>query len=216
MAGVCWVDKTVFYASIGIARLLTFAWFRVTVEGTEHRGVRPALYVINHSSNLDVPILAWVVKGPVRFLAKEELFRVPVLSLWLRCVGGIPVARGQGDQKALDTALMHLRSGGVLFMAPEGTRKGQPGERPVRSGFIRLAQLARCPVVPVAVSGAGEAMPPGARFPRPKRLRLRIGKPLLLDPVEVNVENRDTLREQANEVMRIVYHMKENLDANRS
>ena len=214
MSGPRWYDRAIFYASMALARLLTLLWFRVTVEGGHRRGLCPAIYVINHSSNLDVPVMAWVVAGPVRFLAKEELFRVPVLACWLRRVGGIPVARGQGDQQALEKALAHLRAGGCLFMAPEGTRKGQPGERPVRSGFVRLAQAAACPIVPVAVCGAGEAMPPGARFPRPRRLRLRVGEPMRLDPVVPSVANRDTLRQQAIDVMKIVYHMKEDLEQN--
>lgn len=188
--------------------------FRVSTEGKERYPAPPFVAVVNHASNLDLPVMACAITGPAYFLAKAELFAVPVLGWWLRSVGGIPLARGEGDEGALGAAIAALRGGGAVFVAPEGTRKheGEGRARP-RSGFVRLAQTVGCPVVPVAVAGTREAMPPGKRLPRPRKLRIRVGDPIRLAPVEACEANLPVLRRQAQEVMGIVYSMKAELEA---
>ncbi len=203
----------VFWPSLWLLRAVTLPYFRVGVRGAENYPAAPFIAVVNHTSNLDLPVMAWAVQRPAFFLGKAELFAVPVLGRWLRAVGGIPVARGHGDRGAIDTAEAILRRGDSVYIAPEGTRKhaGDGSARP-RTGFVRLAQVAGLPVVPIAVSGAARAMPPGAWFPRPVKLRIQIGEPMQLPPIEVHEANYDALAQQARAVMDEVYRLKAELD----
>jgi 1-acyl-sn-glycerol-3-phosphate acyltransferase len=140
-------------------------------------------------------------------MVKHTLFEVPVLRWWLRAVGLFPVVRDSGDEHAIENALNVLRGGGIFFIAPEGTRM-HGGEAPrARTGFVRLAQMAGCPVIPVALHGTREALPPGAHFPRPVRIAAMVGKPIMLPPVECTMETRPLLQEQANMVMKKVYEL---------
>ena len=201
------------WPSIWILRALTWPYFRVAVRGRANLPPRPFVGVINHSSNLDLPVMAWAVPSHSHFVGKAELFKVPLLGWWLRSIGGIPLRRDVGDGNALDMALQTLQSGGNVFLAPEGTRRhaGDGSARP-RTGFVRLAQLAGCPVVPVGVAGCSKAMPPDAWLPRPVKLRIAIGSPMHLKPTEVSEANREALRAQAQLVMDQVYRLKNQLN----
>ncbi|RMD86721.1 MAG: 1-acyl-sn-glycerol-3-phosphate acyltransferase [Calditrichaeota bacterium] len=173
----------------------------------------PYVGVINHNSLLDIPAMSLVVNHRASTMVKHSLFKVPVLGWWLRKVNMFPVVRGAGDQEAIQRALNLLKQGHIVYMAPEGTRKYDPQNPPrPRTGFVRLAQLADCPVVPIALVGTREALPPGAKFPRLfKRVRAKVGKPIKLEKVKVNLENREKLQKQAEMVMREVYKLRDEL-----
>jgi 1-acyl-sn-glycerol-3-phosphate acyltransferase len=173
----------------------------------------PYIGVVNHNSNMDAVAMALIVKHPVHTMAKDSLFRIPILKWWLKAVGMFPVARDASDQQAFDYALRLLKNGKILFMAPEGTRKKQPGERlRPRTGFIRLAQLADVPVVPIAIWGTDKVLPPGAWFPHPVKVRAKVGKPIKLEKIKVTKENREKLQQQADMVMDVIYQMLEEFE----
>jgi len=175
---------------------------------------RPFIGVINHNSLLDIPAMALVVDFRARSIVKEELFRVPLLGWWLRRIGMVPIVRGASDREAFSRALSALQNGEILFVAPEGTRKWKNGKRPrPRTGFVRLAQLARVPVVPCALHGTREALPPGAWLPRLVKVRAMVGKPIELEEVEVVPESYPKLLDQAWSVMKEIYRMEEDLAA---
>lgn len=123
-----------------------------------------------------------------------------------------PVIRGGGDQRAFDFAMNLLKKGYVLYMAPEGTRKFDPNEPPrAHTGFVRLAQMSGCQVVPIAITGTREALPPGAKLPKLVKVQAKIGKPITLEKLETIPENYPRLQEQANGVMRQVYRLRDEL-----
>ncbi|MFQ5824278.1 MAG: lysophospholipid acyltransferase family protein [bacterium] len=172
----------------------------------------PFIGVINHNSILDILAMALVVRQKASSMVKHSLFKVPILGWWLRTVHMFPVVRGTGDREAFEYALGLLKEGYVLFMAPEGTRKYDPDNPPrAHSGFIRLAQLANCPVVPIAITGTREALPPGTKFPRFVKVRAKVGKPIQLEKVEVNLKNRNKLQQQAQKTMSEVYKLRDEL-----
>jgi len=128
--------------------------YRIKVEGLEHfpkdGGV---LLCTNHISNFDPPVVGVTAPRKVLFMAKDELFKVPVLKQLLNNFGTFPVKRGGGDREALRAGLKVLKDGNVLGLFPEGTRskdgklgKGQPG-----AGFFALRSTAA--VVPCAIIG---------------------------------------------------------------
>jgi 1-acyl-sn-glycerol-3-phosphate acyltransferase len=203
---------TIFHLLRGLLRWLPRPFFPVRVDG----GSLPAtafVGVFNHSSALDVVAMARVADRPCGFFAKAELRRAPLLGWLLGRAGGVFVARGQGDEAALEEAVRRLRTGRPFYLAPEGTRHhAADGRSRARTGFVRLAQLAGVPVLPVAISGAREALPPGAWLPRPGRLRVRIGAPLRLPPLPVDLEHREALQLQADQVLAEIYRLKAELE----
>ncbi|NIR48681.1 1-acyl-sn-glycerol-3-phosphate acyltransferase [candidate division KSB1 bacterium] len=172
----------------------------------------PFVGIINHNSLLDIPAMALVVRQRATTMVKHTLFEVPILGWWLRKVHMFPIIRDGSDQEAFQKALEFLKTGYVVYMAPEGTRKHNPANPPrARTGFVRLAQMADCPVVPIAIRGTRKALPPGARFPRFVKVTANVGKPIRLEKVEVDPKNRDILQQQATDAMQHVYRLLEDL-----
>ncbi len=172
----------------------------------------PYIAIINHNSLLDVPAAALAVRGRVSAMVKDSLFEVPILGWWLRAVNMFPVIRGGSDNQAFNFAMSLLKKEYILYMAPEGTRKYGPGEPPrTHTGFVRLAQMAGCKVVPIAITGTREALRPGAKLPRLVKVKAKIGKPIILERIEAVPENYSRLQEQANSAMREVYRLRDEL-----
>lgn len=205
----------VYWISAFILKLFAKLYLRGKGYGKENfPATGPFIGVVNHNSNMDTVAMSLVIKHRVYTMAKDSLFRVPVLKWWLKTVGMFPVIRDASDQVAFNYAVELLKKGKVLFMAPEGTRKRQEGEqRRPRTGFVRLAQIAGCPVVPIAIYGTDKVLPPGAWFPRPVKVQVRVGKPIQLDRVEISLENKEKLQQQAELVMAVVYQMLGEIEA---
>ena len=128
--------------------------FRYEAYGQENIPEEGAvLLCANHLSNWDPPFVGLTVKRRVNYMAKQELFRIPVLRTVIRWFGAFPVKRGATDKKAIRTALERLREGKVVLIFPEGTRSktGQLGKAFPGSGFLALRE--KCTVIPVAIIG---------------------------------------------------------------
>ena len=138
----------------------------------------PVLVVSNHSSVLDPPLVGGVSARRLSFLAKAELFRIPVLGPLLRRVGARPIRREGSDPGAMRAALRVLEENGALLIFPEGTRGPEGVLRPAKAGAGMLALMSGAAVVPVYVSGSGRAWPKGRRLPRPAKVTVVFGAPL--------------------------------------
>ncbi len=166
-----------------IVRLLAAACcrllFRLEVRGAEHvPTVGRAMIVANHSSVLDPPVVAVAAPRPLHFLAKAELFSIPLFGRLIRAVNSRPVRRGGSDPRALREALRILKDGKVLLVFPEGTRGPEGVLREGRAGAGMLALLTGAPVIPAYIQGTGTALPRGRRLPRPVKVRVSFGPPL--------------------------------------
>ncbi len=199
----------VYTISFFIAKYLIEFLFSGEGRGQENFPKKgPFIAAFNHNSYLDILTMSLIVSFPVHGMGKSELFETPLLGWWLRKIGVHPILRDSGDEEGFRYFLELLKNGARLFISPEGTRKWKDGKPPrPKTGFIRLAQLAKCPVVPVGISSTRDILPPGANFPRFKKVIVQVGKPIHLPPVEVTLENRDVLQEQANRVMDEVYKL---------
>jgi 1-acyl-sn-glycerol-3-phosphate acyltransferase len=164
--------------AVAIMRLL----FRLSSEGREHvPATGPVLLVANHSSFLDPPLVGGVAPRQLSFMAKEELFRVPLLGPLIRRLNARPVRREGADASALRTSLRILQEGGVLLVFPEGTRGPEGILREPKPGVGMLAVLSGAPVVPVFVKGSGRAWPRGQRLPRPAKVTVTFGPPKVFE-----------------------------------
>jgi 1-acyl-sn-glycerol-3-phosphate acyltransferase len=156
--------------------------FGLRSRGREHVPRQgPVLLVANHSSFLDPPLVGGVAPRPLSFMAKEELFRVPLLGALIRRLNARPVRREGADASALRTSLRILQDNGVLLVFPEGTRGPEGTLREPKAGVGMLAVLSGAPVVPVFIEGSGRAWPRGQRLPRPARVTVTFGPPKVFE-----------------------------------
>ncbi len=138
--------------------------------------VGPVILASNHRSFLDPFLIACLVRRPVYFVAKRELFKIRPIAWILGALGAFPIVRGRGDEEAMATARAILERGDVIVIFPEGTRV-RPGPLGApRRGVGRLALQTGAPVVPIAVIGT-EDVRRGVIF-RPRPVTLSCGAPL--------------------------------------
>ena len=152
---------------------------RVEGRGVEHVPRDGAVMIVaNHSSFLDPPLVGAVTPRQLAFLAKEELFRIPLFGRLIHGLNARPLRRAGADPKALRTALRVLEEGRALLVFPEGTRGDEGTLRTPKAGAGMLAVLSGVPVVPVYIEGSGRVWPRGRTLPRPGKVIVRFGPPL--------------------------------------
>lgn len=166
-----------------LTKLVCWLFFRFRcgfeVTGQAHVPARgPFILAANHVSFLDPPVVGTACPRRVYFMARADLFRRPLLGLFMRSVGVIPLRRGEADVTAMREALEHLRQGLPVAIFPEGGRQrsGQIGT--AKRGVGVLAELAQAPIVPAYVAGTYEALPPTATRVRRAKIRVAFGAPI--------------------------------------
>ena len=185
-----------------LAVLFMRAWFGLRVRGMEHVPPSgPALIVSNHQSILDPPLIGGAVRRQIYFLAKAELFQIPVFGPLIRALHARPVRREGADPRALRTAAQLLEEGKALLVFPEGTRSLDGSLREGKAGVGMLAVTSGAPVVPAYVSGTREALPKGAAWPRRSQVSVSFG-PALHFKARTGAGRKERYREAAEDMMR--------------
>lgn len=181
--------------------LLHTAGIRVVVEGLDTLPRDGAfVYVSNHLSLADTPLMAGWLPTSFRFLAKDSLMRVPIIGGHLRRGGHIAVERddARAAVRSLARAEKLLREAGVsVLVFAEGTRSAGGDLQAFKSGAAHLAIRSGAPVVPIAVHGTAEVMPKGHKLLRPGVIRLLAGAPILTAGLRANDRDSFTARLQA-------------------
>jgi 1-acyl-sn-glycerol-3-phosphate acyltransferase len=158
-------------------------YFRMQRVGREHLPRSgPLLLASNHRSFLDPFVIGTLVRRPVYYMAKRELFEKRWQAWVLNALGAFPVDRGASDGDAMQTAREILARGDCVVVFPEGTRVRPGPLGDPRRGIGRLALETGAPIAPVAVIGS-DAVRRGWRI-RPRKVRLRVGRPLRYPVVE--------------------------------
>lgn len=166
-----------------ISYLLVFPVFRVLFRGqttgNDHVPLEGAVVVVaNHGSHLDPPLLGHALGRPVAFMAKAELFRVPILGPIIRACGAYPVERGAGDREAIRTATDRLLQGWATGVFLDGTRQPDGRVNQPQPGAALLAARAGVPLLPVAIINSHRALGTGGHGPRLVPIHIRIGTPI--------------------------------------
>ena len=185
----------------GIHLGLALAGIRYRTVGAERiQRSRAAVYCVNHSSNVEPPVVISVLRDlapDLKILYKAELRKLPVLGRAFEAVGFVPLERGNPEQSlpAIDRAAAALAAGASFLIFPEGTRSRTGELLPFKKGGFVMAIKAQAPVVPVALIGARDAMRKGSPIIRPVTVSVRIGEPL--ETVGLGLDRRDWLATEA-------------------
>jgi 1-acyl-sn-glycerol-3-phosphate acyltransferase len=141
---------------------------------------RPYVFAANHLSSVDIFALFVALPMNIRFVAKKQLGQIPLFG-WAMAAGRFifidrknPIAA----RRSIDRAAARIRDGSSVAIFPEGTRSRDGLLGPFKKGGFHLAHQAGVPVVPVAIQGAGEVMPPGSVLVRPGRVTIIVGEPV--------------------------------------
>jgi 1-acyl-sn-glycerol-3-phosphate acyltransferase len=158
----------------------------LVVEGREHiEPERAHIFMSNHQSHLDVPILyAALPARTLRMITKADLFRIPVWGPGLRQAEFIVIDPRNRDRavEAIRSAAALIRDGVSVWIAPEGARTRDGMVLPLQKSGFHLALGTRAPIVPVAIRGTFDILPPGATaMRRGREVVVTIGEPILLD-----------------------------------
>src|SRR5215813_11584481 len=153
-----WISFRAFYRFY--CRWRVYNAERVPLQG-------PVILASNHSSFLDPPLVGAGVKRGINYLARENLFRFPVLGWILHRWQVVPVDREGGGAKGLKAILDRLLAGGAIILFPEGTRTRDGRLQQARSGIGLTVIKSKAPVIPVRVFGTFAAYNRNMRFPRP-------------------------------------------------
>jgi 1-acyl-sn-glycerol-3-phosphate acyltransferase len=177
------VNPVVYWVLRAILVPFFLVYLRMQRVGREHLPKDgPLLLAANHRSFLDPFVIGTLIRRPVYYMAKRELFEKPWQAWILNALGAFPVDRGAGDGQAMATAKAILQRGDCVVIFPEGTRIRRGPLSSPRRGIGRLALETGAPIAPVAVIGT-DAVRRGWRI-RPRKVRLRVGRPLHYPTVE--------------------------------
>ena len=193
------------------------AWSRVflwvppmgySVSGTEN--VKPGtqyFFLANHLSNFDVPLLFRAIPTPIRYLAKKELYKIPVFAQALHVAGMVKIDRGAGSKSyaAINEGVAKAKENGYsLIVFPEGTRSRDGALHPFKKGAFRMAISTGLPVVPVTVNGTWDVWPPGSKLFYRGYANVVIHEPIPTS--ELTVQDIDRLRSQVYDIIDEQFH----------
>ncbi len=177
--------------------ILAVSGVRVTIRGLERIDpARAYVFMSNHQSNFDIPVLLGHLPVQFRWLAKAELFRIPIFGRAMRAAGYISIDRSNRDAafESLEQAAARTRSGASIMIFPEGTRSLDGSLKPFKKGGFVMAITAGVPIVPVAIGGTHAIMPKNTLLIRPRDVTLEILEPI--DTAGVTPDGKGLLMER--------------------
>jgi len=163
-------------------RLQLTVCYRVRVHGLENfPEPGGTLICSNHQSFLDPVVLGVTCPRPLNYLARETLFKIGPVGLFLSLNDAIPIDRDSIGLAGIKESLKRLKRGEMLVMFPEGTRSSDGELLPFMPGFDLLARRTKSVLLPIALDGCYQAFPRNAKLPRLGEIRVVIGKPIEFD-----------------------------------
>ncbi|MDR1195087.1 MAG: 1-acyl-sn-glycerol-3-phosphate acyltransferase [Endomicrobium sp.] len=166
-------SSILFYAGRFLFYLVFRFAHRCQIEGGENIPKEGGIIIApNHISVWDPPLTGSMMKRPLNFMAKQELFDIPVLGFLIKRTNAFPVKRGMHDMSAMRNAFSLLENGNALLMFPEGTRSKNGELGKARAGVGMVACHAQVPVVPVKIENTDKAS-------KLRKIKIKYGKPIM-------------------------------------
>lgn len=167
-----------------VCQILALTLWRFRRAGQEHvPQTGPAVLLSNHQSFFDPVFVGLSCRRQLNYLARADVFGIPVLGRLIAALGAIPIERDRTGIGGLKRTLRQLSRGELVLLFPEGTRSSDGEITPLKPGFSVLVRRAKVPLVPVGIDGAFDAWPRSRRFPRPGRIWVQFGEPLSAEEV---------------------------------
>ena len=174
--------------------ILLAAGVKLQIEGAENLAREESYIVVaNHQSLMDIPVLACGLPVPIRFIAKKELFKIPVLGWGMKAAGMLEIDRSNQKQSfgTLKKAEQVVRSHHLSILAfPEGTRSEDGKIHNFKKGPFILAINTGLSIIPVSVSGTRKIIPKGIIRIKPGRVRIQIHSPVSVADLNLSDRNR--------------------------
>ena len=161
--------------------LLGVSKIKVSLKGFSNINLnRPHIYMANHTSNFDIPVLQSCLPVHFKWLAKSELFKIPIFGFAMKRAGYISIDRSDKESaiQSLQTAAKIIQSGASVIIFPEGTRSRNQNVQPFKKGGFVLAVDSGVPIVPVILHGTWKIMPKNQFFIEPGHVVVEIKKPI--------------------------------------
>jgi 1-acyl-sn-glycerol-3-phosphate acyltransferases len=177
--------------------LLLMCNTKVTVIGKENllHG-KPQIFMANHQSDFDILISLAYIPVQFRWIAKKELFNIPIFGTAMKSAGYIEIDRNNREKalQSIDEAAFRIRNGKSIMTFPEGTRSRDGEIKSFKQGAFHLAIKSGVPIVPVSIIGSGRIMPKRSVRIKPGQIKLVIGEPI--EVKSFDIENRHELIEK--------------------
>ncbi|MBN1522692.1 MAG: 1-acyl-sn-glycerol-3-phosphate acyltransferase [Candidatus Aureabacteria bacterium] len=198
----------------GLLYLFSLIWFRISIKGKENLpGYGGYIFASNHTSHLDPVFCGLANPWPLYYLAKKELFKIPVFGTLIHIYYSIPIDRAKGDIRAIKIAIDLLMSGKPVLMFPEGTRSEDGHIKEAKRGVGFIVDKAGVPVVPCYIDGAMKALRKNSKVIYPVKIRVLVGRPLFFQDIlsdDMKKEDRQTKISQS--IIRAIRELKDQLE----
>ena len=184
-----------------ILKMLVIIVYRPKIVGAENiEEGKPALICPNHVHALDSVVIVLMNKRIIRVLAKESLFKNPILR-WLASIFGVyPVKQGNKSMESMKISLKLLKNNELLLIFPEGTRNGMAKGAKPKDGAIKLAAKSNASIVPVGVQG---------NFKPFRQIKVNIGKPIYYDLTKEELNDKEKLAELTSLLMKEIVKLRD-------
>lgn len=175
-------------------------WRHFNAERVPQTG--SVILACNHASILDPPVVGCALQRQINYLARATLFEIPVVGWLFRKWNSIPIDRDGGNAAGLRIILDRLNGGAGIILFPEGTRTRDGNLQPARSGIGLIVAKSNAPVVPARTFGTFEAMGRNRKFPLPKKVAVKFGKPMTFEKLRAEAKtcNKARLKEIYQEI----------------
>jgi len=156
---------------------------------------KPQIFMANHQSDFDILIALAHIPVQFRWIAKKELFAIPIFGAAMRSAGYIEIDRSNREKaiRSIDEAALRIRSGKSVMTFPEGTRSRDGHIKAFKQGAFHLAIQSGVPIIPVTIIGSGRIMPKRSLRIKPGQIKMIIGKPI--DVKNFTIDKRHELIE---------------------
>ena len=167
----------------------------IEVEGFENIPDKTCVFMGNHQSILDIPVMRYSTQRTLDFVAKKELAKAPLIGYWITHVKSVTIDRDniREGMKAINQAVNNIKDGYNFTIFPEGTRSKDGKIHEFKRGSIKIASKSKAPIIPVAIKGSSACFEDSKEFV-PGKVKVIFGEAIETENISKEVERELMLR----------------------